>query len=86
MCVCVCVCVQINLKTPPNSETFTKSVTRFRNAYHNEETKIDRAKPTSKTLADMKLAYNNFVTAYAEQGNADKFFEGKNHIRHLKIF
>ena len=68
------------------AETFTGSVTRFCNAYHNEEAKMDKAKPTSKTLADMKTAYNNFVTAYAEQGNADEFFKGKNRVLHLQVF
>ena len=60
--------------------TFTRSVTHFCNAYHNEEAKMDKAKPTSKTLAEMKTAYNYLVTAYAEQGNAAKFFKGKNWV------
>ena len=67
------------------AKTFTRLVTRFSNAYHNEEAKIDKAKPTSKTVVNMKLAYNNFVTAYGEQGNADELFIGKTHILHLKI-
>ena len=56
------------------AETFTKSVTGFSNAYHNKEAKIDRAKPSSKTLAEMKLAYNTLIRCYAEKGNADEFF------------
>ena len=67
-------------------ETFTKSVTRFSNAYHNEEAKIDSAKPSSKTLVEMKLAYNTFITCYKEKRNADEFFKGKNRSVHLKIF
>ena len=72
------------------AETFTRYVTKFCNAYHNEEGKIDKAKPTSKTLAEMKEGYNNFITAYAaaatEQGKADEFFKGKNRGLHLKVF
>ena len=68
------------------TETFTKSVTRFSNAYHNDEAKMDRAKPSSKTIAEMKLAYNTFITCYKEKGNADKFFKGKNRSVHLIFF
>ena len=72
------------------AETFTRAVTKFCNAYHNEESKIDNAKPTSKTLAEMKEGYQNFITAYAEAatepGKADEFFKGKNRVLHLKVF
>ena len=65
-------------------------MTKFCNAYHNNEGKMDKAKPASKTLAEMKDGYNNFITAYAaaaaEQGKADEFFEGKNRVLHLKVF
>ena len=39
-----------------------------------------------KSLAEMKTGYNNFITAYAEQGKADEFFKGKNRVLHLKVF
>ena len=68
------------------AENFTKSVTRFSNAYHNDKAKMDRAKLSSKTLAEIKLAYNTFITCYAEKGNADEFFKVKNRSVHLKTF
>ena len=68
------------------AETFTRSVTSFSNAYHNDEAKIDRAKTSAKTLTDMKAVYNASITCYQDKGTADKFFTGKNHLVHLKIF
>ena len=44
------------------AEKFTRAVTKFCNAYHNEEAQIENAKPTSKTLADMKECYQNFIS------------------------
>ena len=72
------------------AEKYTRAVTKFCNAYHNEEAQIENAKPTSKTLAEMKTCYQNFITAYqdaaTEPGKADEFFKGKNRVLHLKVF
>ena len=69
---------------------FTKAVTKFCNAYHNDEVQFNNAKPTSKTLAEMETCYQDFITAYqdaaTEPGRADEFFKGKNRLLHLKIF